>query len=273
MSINYELFRELRKSHSKWLSGQGIVKIKDIDDITHKAFCEYLFFDNTKPIYLCLRPYIKSYYNWDDENHLSLFLSSNDSLAFGEKIKNRHIVVDPELLQLYINRYGNFLTYVFDLESCIFCFQDKKCNLSFLSNIKYYCYKKELVYYTCKYYNIHVVDYLSDSPLQKTSEKCQCGLLIDNISFSKKQKEISIRDITISYDKERAELEQYFEMYFMYIGYTKYKLIYNICIKTEKSGSERFMMDKKKQMMDLYNLDLEFKFCLLPSEINYFVEI
>lgn len=272
--IDHERLREYRLFLSRWLtmheSEKRCQKQKVIKDDTYKAFCDYLFFDNTQSIYLSLRPYIKSYYNWNDDNNLSLFLSGNESLTFGKPISNKHIVVDPELLEIYTKKYGDFIHNVFDIDSCVFCY-----NKSYNSLKHYKSYDYDIPYFTCRYYNTHCLEYLSNEIRhERINEKCSCGLPIDIISLPTSHKKIIIRNnVVVDYDKEHRELDEYFSLYSLYIGYTKYKLIYNICVEKEKEGCERYMMDKRKMMLNLYDLSVEFKFCLPPTEINYFKEI
>jgi hypothetical protein len=338
--MDYQLLRNLRKLHGSWahmsdsekrifiddriktLKNKENIDIKRIETnkksflwgnnyTTYKYFCDYLFFDNSECLYVNLNPYFKSYYVWEDSRNLSLFIS-NEPLYFADKlIKDKHVVFNSEALYLYLSKYGDFISNVFD-ESCVFCFtgstlKDEHRTLFLkngIKNIKDYmrCWDGGATFYTCRYYNKHWLDYLSDIHVENNElistdlwnnaqlfidykngdkiywerkGKCECGLPIDDIKFLDNDKILNIKSIDISYNEIRQEVLQHVDLNFMYIGYTKEKIIVNIVSSSEKDSFRNYKWQKEKEML-AKGISLEFKFCLFPkysTKLEYFVKI
>lgn len=228
----------------------------------HRKFYESIFYDFQEHIWVILSEGRESKTYFKHSNVMQIVFGGGSFNV--DKIKNKHIVCNPEATAFYLRKYGDFIDTFFDKNSCTFtltCSALKKSHLDLLKEhgiekVKdcMRCWDGGATFFTCPYGSKHWISMASEitvennklisTDLWNSSQKflsyhngdlinwnkcgkCSCGLEIDEIEFLENPRFFEINGIPVHYDPMLNSFKRYAEIDYFFIDVHKDKMILN----------------------------------------------
>lgn len=230
----------------------------------HYDLYNKIFYSGQNFVNLFLLPHSKNSFKASD-HVLSIGVLNAIPENRGSVQKNIHVVSNPEVLYIYMKRYGDFLDRFFDKKSCIFSFTGSALKDEFKSFFTSLgmkckdhmrCWDGGATYYTCDYFNKHwvefssvirfennklistdlwniaqpFVDYWNKDRLTSTKlGKCECGLEIVDIKWIENPRYFVVKGKEYCYDAVVEVSKKYGDFDFVSVEFCDKGVVVNVC--------------------------------------------
>lgn len=261
----------------------------------HHALYDEIFYDGQGYVHLFILPHSENSLRRTEK---TISLGVNDSIPNNSEklLKNVHVVSNPEVLYIYMKRYGDFVDDFFDKKTCTFSFTGSPLRKEFKSLFASLgmrckdhmrCWDGGATYYTCPNMKTHWVDFSSiirfdgqklistdlwntaqkfvdywnnDRLLSRPIGKCDCGLEAVEIEWMENPRYFVVKGKEHCYDSIVEAAKEYGEFDFLSVKYSDNFVSIDICSLGEMD-TERLC----KRMQDKMGIKVEAKITKLPE--------
>ena len=232
--------------------------------IEHYNFYNKLFYESQNFIRVYMMPFEKNSYA-RHKNSINFGINDGMPLNREKKMQDMHIVMNPEVLYLYMKKYGDILEDFFNKKNCIFSFTGSPLKDEHLNLFENYemkckdhmrCWNGGATYFTCKFFNKHWLDISSIVEIENQnlistdlwnsaqqfikyknndrliSEKlgpCDCGLLTYKITWFENPKYFTVKNRQFSYEGVVSDAQKFGSFDFLTVSYNDEMVLIELC--------------------------------------------